>query len=28
VQQAMKTAPILDPRSPDEMLYDEDGIPK
>jgi antitoxin VapB len=20
--------PVLDPRSPDEMLYDEDGLPK
>ncbi len=28
VQERVARLPVLDPRSPDEMLYDEDGIPK
>lgn len=28
VQEAVKKLPVLDSRSPDEMLYDEDGLPK
>ncbi len=26
--QKLHAMPILDPRSPDEILYDEDGLPK
>lgn len=28
VQERVAKLPVLDPRTPDEMLYDEDGIPK
>lgn len=27
VRGVLANAPVLDPRSPDEILYDEDGIP-
>lgn len=28
VQAAFRAAPILDPRHPDDILYDADGLPK
>jgi antitoxin VapB len=28
ILEEVRKLPILDPRSPDEMLYDEDGLPK
>ncbi len=28
VQAAFRSAPVLDPRHPDDILYDEDGLPK
>ncbi|GAA0656743.1 antitoxin VapB [Sphingomonas insulae] len=28
VQARIRTLPVLDPRSPDEILYDEDGLPR
>ena len=27
-QRAFAALPVLDPRTPDELLYDEDGLPK
>jgi antitoxin VapB len=28
IQARSRVRPILDPRSPEDMLYDEDGLPK
>jgi antitoxin VapB len=28
IQARVRAAPVLDPRHPDDMLYDEDGLPK
>jgi antitoxin VapB len=28
LQQRSAALPVLDPRSPEEMLYDQDGLPK
>ncbi len=28
IQARSRALPILDPRSPEDMLYDEDGLPK
>lgn len=28
IQERIAKLPVLDPRDPDDMLYDEDGLPK
>jgi antitoxin VapB len=28
IQERVRQLPVLDPRHPDEILYDEDGLPK
>jgi hypothetical protein len=28
IQERLATLPVLDPRAPDDMLYDEHGLPR